>query len=163
MQNLGNTMWSHATSRWVDVALFAALVRAAERCICEFDTARVANFMWGLARIKSKDSHVIEPLGTAATKCLKAQKLLDAKVDLQILAMLIWSSAQLQMLSKCLANNILKETRARIHEFSSCSLASTVWALDELGIERLKLMQKVGAAASLLIEQFDSKQFLKFN
>ena len=131
--------------------------------MCEFDTTRVANFMWGLARIKGKDSHVIEPLGMAAAKCLKAQKLLDAKVDLQILAMLIWSSAQLQMLSKCLANTIVKETRARIHEFSPCSLASTVWALDELGIQRLKLMQKVGAAASLLIEQFDSKQFLKFN
>ena len=79
----------------MDDALFAALVRAAERCMCEFDTTRVANFMWGLARIKGKDGHVIEPLGMAAAKCLKAQKLLDAKVDLQILAMLIWSSAQL--------------------------------------------------------------------
>ena len=131
--------------------------------MCEFDTTRVANFMWGLARIKGKDSHVIEPLGMAAAKCLKAQKLLDAKVDLQILATLIWSSAQLQMLSKCLANTMLKETRARIHEFSPCSLASTVWSLDELGIHRLKLMQKVGAAASLLIKQSESKEFLKFN
>ena len=77
--------------------------------------------------------------------------------------MLIWSSAQLQMLSKCLANNLLKETRARIHEFSPRSLASTVWALDELGIQRLKLMQKVGAAAHLLIEQIAPAVFLKFN
>ena len=91
----------------------------------------------------------------AAAKCLKAQKLLDAKVDLQILAMLIWSSAQLQMLSKCLAKTILKETRTRIHEFSTCSLTSIVWAFDELGIQRLKLMQKVGAVASLLMEQFE--------
>ena len=119
--------------------------------------------MWGLARIKAKDTCVMEPLGMVAAKCLKAQKLHDAKVDPQILAMLIWSSAQLQMLSKCLANTIVKETRARIHEFSPCSLASTVWALDELGIQRLKLMQKVGVAASLLIEQFESKEFLKFN
>ena len=126
LQNLSTMAWSHATSRWVDIALFAALVRAAERCMCEFDTTRVANFMWGLARIKGKDTCVMESLGMAAAKCLKAQKLLDAKVDLQILAMLIWSLAQLQMLSKCVANTILKETRARIHEFSPCRLASTV-------------------------------------
>ena len=97
---------------------------------------------------------------------LKAQKLLGAHVDPQILAMLIWSSAQLQMLSKCLANTLLKETRARIHEFSPGSLTSSAWAFDELGIQldqRLKLMQKVGAAAHLLIEQFESKEFLKFN
>ena len=99
----------------------------------------------------------------AAAKCLKEQKLEDAKVDPQILAMLIWSSAQLQMLSKCLANTILKEIRARFHECSPSSLTSTVWAFDELGILRLKLMQKLGAAASLLIEQFEAKEFLKFN
>ena len=92
----------------------------------------------------------------AAAKCLKAQKLLDAKVDLQILAMLIWSLAQLQMLSKCLANTILKEARARIHEFSPCSLTSIVWAFDELGMQRLKLVQKVGVAASCLVEQFEA-------
>ena len=99
----------------------------------------------------------------AAAKGLKEQKLQDAKVDPQILAMLIWSSAQLQMLSKCLANTILKETRTRIHEFSPGSLTSIVRAFDDLGIQRLKLMQKVGAAACLLIEQFESKEFLKFN
>ena len=102
-------------------------------------------------------------LGMAAAKCLKEQKLEDAKVDPQILAMLIWSSARLQMRSKCLANTILKEIRTRIHECSPCSLTSTAWGFDELDIQRLKLMQKVGAAASLLIEQFESKEFLKFN
>ena len=39
----------------------------------------------------------------------------------------------------------------------------TVWAFDELRIQRLKLVQKVGVAASRLIEQLDSKDFLKFN
>ena len=92
---------------------------------------------------------------------VQEHKLRKAHIDPQILAMLIWSSAQLQMLSKCLANTILKETRARIHEFSPCSLASIVWAFDELGILRLKLMQKLGAAASLLIEQFEAKEFLE--
>ena len=67
------------------------------------------------------------------------------------------------MVSKCLANTVLKETRTRIHEFSPYSLMSIVWAFDELGIQRLKLMQKVGAAASLLIVQFETKEFLKFN
>ena len=99
----------------------------------------------------------------AVAKCLKEQKLQCAKVDPQILTMLIWSLAQLQMLSKCLVNAILKETRAKINEFSPCSLLDTVWAFDELRIQRLKLVQKVGVAASWLIEQFDSKEFLKFN
>ena len=67
------------------------------------------------------------------------------------------------MLSKCLVNVILMEICARIHECSPCSLTSILWAFDELGIQRLKLMQKVGAVASLLIEQFKSKEFLKFN
>ena len=88
----------------------------------------------------------------AAAKCLKEPKLQGAKVDPQILAMLIWSLAQLQMLSKCLANAILKEMKERIHECLPCSLTSTVWAFDELGIQRLKMMKQVGAAASLLIE-----------
>ena len=96
-------------------------------------------------------------------KVLKPQKLLGAHVDPQVLAMLMRSSAQLQMLSKCLANTLLKETRARIHEFSPGSLASMVWAFDELGIQRLKLVQKVGEAAYLFIEQFESKEFLEFN
>ena len=99
----------------------------------------------------------------AAAKCLKEQKLEDAKVDPQILTMLIWSSAQLQMQSKCLVNTILKELRTRIHECSPWSLSSIVWAFDDLGIQRLKLMQKVGAVAFLLIGQFESNEFLKFN
>ena len=119
--------------------------------------------MWGLARIKAKKTCVMDHLGMAAAKCLKEQKLQGAKVDPQILAMLIWSSAQLQMLSKCLANAILKEIRVRIHECSPCALTCIVLAFDELGIQRLKLMQKVGAAAALLIEQCESKEFLKFN
>ena len=94
---------------------------------------------------------------------LKAQKILGAHVDPQILSMLVWSLAQLQMLSKCLLNMSLKETRARIHEFSSCSLTSIVCAFGELGIQRLKLVQKVGEAAYLLIQQFESKEFLEFN
>ena len=102
-------------------------------------------------------------LGMAVAKCLKEPKLQGAKVDPRILAMLIWSSAQLQMLSKCLANSILKEIRARIHECSPCSLTCILLAFDVLGIQRLKLMQKVGAAALLLIVQFESKEFLKFN
>ena len=102
-------------------------------------------------------------LGMAVAKCLKEQKLQGAKVHPQILAMLIWSLAQLQMLSKCLANAILKEIRVRIHECSPCCLSCIVLAFDELGIQRLKLMQKVGAVASLLMEQFESKEFLKFN
>ena len=72
----------------------------------EFDTAGIAKFMWGFARIKTKDACVMEPLGVAAAKCLKAQKLKDAKVDSQILAMLTWLAPQLQMLSKCLTKTI---------------------------------------------------------
>ena len=60
-------------------------------------------------------------------------------------------------------NMTLKETRARIHEFGPGSLTNMVWALDELGIQRLKLVQKVGAAAYLFIEQISPAVFLKFN
>ena len=66
------------------------------------------------------------------------------------------------MLSKWPANTILKETRARLHEFSPCSLTSIVRAFGELGIQRLKLVQKVGQTAYLLIQQFESKEFLEF-
>ena len=75
----------------------------------------------------------------------------------------MWSAAQLQMLSKWPANTILKETRARLHEFSPCSLTIIVRAFGELGIQRFKLVQKVGEAAYLLIQWFESKELLEFN
>ena len=93
-------------------------------------------------------------LGMSVAKCLKEPKLQGAKVDPQILAMLIWSLAQLQMLSKCLANAIMKEICARIHECSPCSLTSIVWAFGELALQTLKLMQKIGEVVYLLIQQF---------
>ena len=135
MQDLANTAWAFAKAIQQDAKLCAAFSRVAE-------------------------------LRLGDLKVVKAQKLLGAHVDPQILAMLIWSSAQLQMLSKCLANTLLKETRARIHEFSPGSLTSSALAFDELGIQldqRLKPMQRVSAAVHLLIEQFESKEFLKFN
>ena len=48
MQNLANTAWTFATVRQPDEQLFAALARAAERCMNEFDTVNaetIANFM----------------------------------------------------------------------------------------------------------------------
>ena len=134
----------------------------------DFNVQGIANTAWAFATASQRDAQLFAAFSLIATlrlgelKVLKAQKRRDAYVDLQILAMLIWSSAQLQMLSKCLANTLLRETRARIHEFSPGSLTSNAWAFDELGIQRLKLMQKVGAAAHLLTVQFGSKEFLKF-
>ena len=128
----------------------------------------LANTAWAFAKSIQQDAKLCAAFSRVAERrlddltVLKAQKLLGAHVDPQILAMLIWSSAQLQMLSKCLANKLLMETRARIHEFSPGSLTSSAWAFDELGIQRLKLMQKVGAAAHMLIKPFESMDFLKF-
>jgi len=129
----------------------------------------LANTAWAFAKVIPQDAKLCAALSRVAElrlgdlKVLKAEKLLGAHVDLQILAMLMWSLAQLQMLSKCLANTILKETRTRLHEFSPCSLSSIVWAFGELGIQRLKLVQKVGEAAYLLIQWFVSKEFLEFH
>merc|ERR1712216_329563 len=136
-------------------AFATASQQDAQRCKSKLETSTVANFIWGLARIQAKDARVMGPLGLVVAKCLRAQKHLQAKVDPQILAMLICSSAQLQMLSKCLVNTILKETRAKFNEFSPCSLLGTLWAFDDLRIQRLKLVQKVGVAVSRLIKQFD--------
>ena len=41
-------------------------------------------------------------------------------------------------------------------------VASIVGAFVELDVQRLKLMQRIGAAAPLLVEQFEAKAFLKF-
>ena len=114
----------------------------------------LANTAWAFAKSIQQDAKLCAAFSRVAElrlddlTVLKAQKLPGAHVDPQILAMLIWSSAQLQMLSKCLANTLLKETRARIHEFSPGSLTSSAWAFDELGIQRLKLMQKVNMSWS---------------
>ena len=48
IQNLANTAWTFATVRQQDAQLFAALSRAAERCMNEFDTVNaetIASFM----------------------------------------------------------------------------------------------------------------------
>ena len=145
------------------------MARVAELCLGDFKVQDLANTAWAFATASQQVAQLFEALAGVAElrlgdlKVLKPQKLLGAHVDPQVLAMLMWSSAQLQMLSKCLANTILKETRARIHEFGPGSLTNMVWALDELGIQRLKLVQKVGEAAYLFIEQFESKEFLEFN
>ena len=128
----------------------------------------LANTAWAFAKLIQQDAKLcavfsrVAELRLGDLKVLKEQKLLGVHVYPQILAVLMWSAAQLQMLSKCLANTISKETRARLHEFSPCSLTSIVWAFGELGIQRLKLVQKVGEAAYLLIQQFESKEFLEF-
>ena len=129
----------------------------------------LANTAWAFSKASRQDAQPCAAFSRVAElrlgdlKVLKPQKLLGAHVDPQVLAMLVRSSAQLQMLSKCLANTILNNTRARTHKFGSGSLTNMVWALDELGIQRLKLVQKVGEAAYLFIEQFESKEFLEFN
>ena len=46
--------------------------------------------------------------------------------------------------------------------FNAQDLADTAWALTTSGISMPKLMQKFGATASLLFEQFDPAQLLRF-
>ena len=125
----------------------------------------LANTAWAFAKAIQQDAKLCAAVSRVAElrlgdlKVFKAQKLLGVHVDPQILAMLMWSAGHLQMLSKCLANTISKETRARLHEFGPESLTNMVWAVDELGIQRLKLVQKVGEVAYLFIEQFESMEF----
>ena len=113
----------------------------------------LANTAWAFAKAIQQDAKLCAAFSRVAElrlgnlKVLKAQKMPGAHVDPQILAMLVWSLAQLQMLSKCHVKMTLKETRAKIHEFSPYSLTSNAWAFGELGFQRLKLMQKVGEAA----------------
>eukprot|EP00747_Dinoflagellata_sp_TGD_P096942 gnl/TRDRNA2_/TRDRNA2_166985_c0_seq3.p1 gnl/TRDRNA2_/TRDRNA2_166985_c0~~gnl/TRDRNA2_/TRDRNA2_166985_c0_seq3.p1 ORF type:complete len:345 (-),score=56.72 gnl/TRDRNA2_/TRDRNA2_166985_c0_seq3:18-1004(-) len=102
----------------------------------------------------------METLGMAAIRCLKGEG--DAQVTPQILSMLIWSLAELQMPNDCLAKAVAKIARKRVHEFTPRGLANLVWSFDQLGIRKQKLLQKIGAAASLLIQQFASDELLKF-
>ena len=158
-----------ATGSQQDTQLFAALARAVELRMGDFKVQDLANTAWAFVKAIQQDAKLcaassrVAELRLGDLKVLKAQKLLGVHVDPQILAMHVWSAAQLQMLSKCLVNTILKESRTRLYEFSSCSLSSIVWAFGELGIQRLKLVQKVVEAAHLLIQCFESKEFLEFN
>ena len=86
--------------------MFAALARAAELRLSDFNVQALANTAWAFAMVAQSDAELFRALARAATKRLKAQKLKDAKVDSQILAMLTWSAPQLQMLSKCLTKTI---------------------------------------------------------
>ena len=52
--------------------------------------------MWGLKRLKAKDTYAMELLGMAAAKCLKESRRQGPNIDAQILAMLIWTLGQLQ-------------------------------------------------------------------
>ena len=49
----------------------------------------------------------------------------------------------------------------RICEFAAQELANTAWACATVGIQRPRLMQKVGASAFLLIGHFDPVDFLQ--
>ena len=52
--------------------------------------------------------------------------------------------------------------KQRLGGFNPQNLANTAWAFPTVGIRTPELMQKVSAAAFLLIEQFDSMDLLKF-
>ena len=132
VQVLVNIACAFATASSSDAQVFAALARAAELRMGDFYVQDLANTAWAFAKASQQDVQLraefsrVAELRLGDLKALKPQKLLGAHVDPQVVAMLMWSSAQLQMLSKCLANTILKETRARLHEFSPCSLTSIV-------------------------------------
>ena len=79
---------------------------AAELRLGDFNVQALANTTWAFAMAVQLDAELFRALARAATKRLKAQKLKDAKVDSQILAMLTWLAPQLQMLSKCLTKTI---------------------------------------------------------
>ena len=66
----------------------------------------LANTAWAFAKTSRQDAQLCAAFSRVAElrlgdlKMLKPQKLLGAHVDPQVLAMLMWSSAQSQMLSK---------------------------------------------------------------
>merc|ERR1711937_1062509 len=113
-----------------DAQLFAAMARVAGLSLGDFNVQHLANTAWAFAKTSRQDAQLCAAFSRVAelrlgdSKVLKPQKLLGAHVDPQVLAMLMRSSAQLHMLSKCLANTILKETRARIHELGPGSLTN---------------------------------------
>eukprot|EP00746_Dinoflagellata_sp_MGD_P078121 gnl/MRDRNA2_/MRDRNA2_31263_c0_seq1.p1 gnl/MRDRNA2_/MRDRNA2_31263_c0~~gnl/MRDRNA2_/MRDRNA2_31263_c0_seq1.p1 ORF type:complete len:219 (-),score=31.05 gnl/MRDRNA2_/MRDRNA2_31263_c0_seq1:617-1252(-) len=104
----------------------------------------------------------MEALGSAAAAGIKKRRLQGIKVDSQILSMLIWSLAELQIPNTHLTEIILEEIEIQVSELNPRALANIVWAFGQLGICRPELMQRIGEAASLLVDRFDSSELLRF-
>ena len=61
-----------------------------------------------------------------------------------------------------LFNGLARTAERRLDQFNAQALANTAWAFRRLGIQKPKLMQKFGSAASLLIDQFTTVDLQKF-
>ena len=56
MQDLANTAWAFATASQSDAQLFAALARAAERRLGDFNVQELANTAWAFATASQSDA-----------------------------------------------------------------------------------------------------------
>ena len=80
----------------------------------------------------------------------------------QALANTAWAFATFGQANALLFMALARKAERRLGDFNARELTGMVWAFDELNIRSPKLMQKIGAAASQLIDQFGTEDLLKF-
>ena len=67
-QNLVNTVWSFATAGHMDVQLFAAMAREAERRVSDFNPQDLANTAWSFTTLGQVDAQLFKALAREAER-----------------------------------------------------------------------------------------------
>ena len=66
MQDLANTAWAFAKASSLDPQVFAALARAAELRLSDFNVQALANTAWAFATASQQDTQLFAALARAA-------------------------------------------------------------------------------------------------
>ena len=66
MQGLANAAWAFAKASSLDPQVFAALARAAELRLSDFNVQALANTAWAFATAAQADAELFRALGRAA-------------------------------------------------------------------------------------------------
>ena len=88
-QDLVSTAWAFATIGWLEALLFAALAKAAERCVggCKFNTQDVSNTAWALGNAEQPEELLFAALGRAMEHCIC---MYACVINTQVLANTAW-------------------------------------------------------------------------
>ena len=79
MQDLAKTAWAFATASQSDVQLFAALARAAEQRVSDFNMQDLANTAWAFATVSQSDAQLLAALARAAERCMNESDTVNAE------------------------------------------------------------------------------------
>ena len=122
-QNVANTAWAFATVKYRDETLCAALARAAERRLSDFNPQAVANTAWALATVKYRDEKPFSAMARAAERRL-------SDFNPQAVANMAWAFATANYPDEKLFAALARAAERRLSDFNPSWIQMALWAFS---------------------------------